>query len=309
MNDYIALMLGVACAALGGEFFVRGVVGVARWMRISPGIIGATIAAFATSSPELSVAINAAVSGTPQIALGNALGSNVVNVALILALALVISGIHGARDSMKRDYPVALLIPVVTGVMLLDGELSRFDGALMLCMFFAWLGATIIEARKQRSAAQKVLGARRAWVVIFSCAAGLAFLVAAGNLIVTGARGVALSFGLDEFIVGATIVAVGTTVPELATTVAAKLRGHDEVGLGTILGSTIFNGVFIVGLAAVIHPISAPGREVAVALIFGLLALVFVYPSRAGFIARWRGVLLLALYSAYLATILDYPLA
>lgn len=306
MNDYVALILGVVCAGLGGELFVRGVVGLAYWARVSPGIVGATVAAFATSSPELSVSIAAAMAGKPQIALGDALGSNVVNVALILALALVISGIQCPRDSVKRDFPVALLIPVITGVLFLDGVLSRFDGFLMLGMFLAWLVAAIIDARKQRSAAEDVLGEFRGWLVVVSCVAGLIFLIAAGNLIVVGAKGIAISFGIDEFIIGATIVAVGTSVPELATTVIAKLRGHDEVGLGTIIGSNIFNGIFIVAVAAIIHPIIVEWREVAITLVFGLVALVFTYPARKGFIERRRGVLLLALYAIYLATILQY---
>ena len=220
---------------------------------------------------------------------------------------MLISGIQSPRDSVKRDFSVALLIPVITGVLFLDGELSRLDGLLMLCMFFAWLVAAVIEARKQRSAAQAVLGEQRAWFAVLSCLAGLAFLVAAGNLIVAAARGIAISLGIDEFIVGATIVAVGTTVPELATTITAKLRGHDEVGLGTILGSNIFNGVFIIGVAAVIHPITVAWREVAIALAFGFVALVFAYPTRRGFIERRRGILLLVLYAAYLATILQSP--
>jgi cation:H+ antiporter len=305
MNDYVALILGVGCAGIGGELFVRGAVGLAHWARISPGIIGATVAAFATSSPELSVSINAAMAGKPQIALGDALGSNVVNVALILALTLVISGIQSPRSSIKRDFPVAVLVPVITGVLCLDGELSRLDGLLMLSMFLAWLLAAFIEARKQRSAAEEVLGEHRRWLAAFWCIAGLAFLIAAGNLIVTGARGIAISFGIDEFIIGATIVAIGTSVPELATTIIAKLRGHDEVGLGTILGSNIFNGIFIVAVAAIISPIRVAWREVAITLMFGLMALVFTYPTRGGFIERRRGALLLVLYAVYLGTILQ----
>lgn len=303
MNDYTALILGVVCAGIGGELFVRGAVGLAHWARVTPGIIGATVAAFATSSPELSVSINAALAGKPQIALGDALGSNVVNVALILGLALVISGIQSPRDTVKRDFPVALLIPIITGALFLDGELSRFDGLLMLSMFFAWLAAAIIEARKQRSAAYEVLGEHQGWRVALSCAVGLAFLVGAGNLIVAGARGIAIAFGIDEFIIGATIVAVGTSAPELATTVIAKLRGHDEVSLGTILGSNIFNGILVVAVAAIIHPITVPWREVALTLGLGLAALVCTYPTRTGFIERRRGVLLLVLYAIYLATI------
>lgn len=306
MNNYVTLILGIVCAGVGGELFVRGAVGLAFWARVSPGIIGATVAAFATSSPELSVSINAAMAGEPQIALGDALGSNVVNVALILALALVISGIQSPRDSVKRDFPVALLIPVITGVLFLDGELSRVDGLLMLGLFLAWLVAAIIEARNQRSATEEILGEHQGWLVVVSCIAGLVFLVAAGNLIVEGARGIAISLGIDEFIIGATIVAVGTSVPELATTIIAKLRGHNEVALGTILGSNIFNGIFIVAIAAIIHPIIVAWREVAITLVFGFVALILTYPSRKGFIERRRGVLLLLLYVACLTTILQH---
>lgn len=305
MNDYVTLILGIICAGIGGELFVRGVIGLAHWARVTPGIIGATVAAFATSSPELSVSINAAMAGKPQIAFGDALGSNVVNVALILGLALVISGIQSSRDSVKRDFPVALLIPIITGVLFLDGEISRFDGVLMLSMFLAWLVAAIIEARKQRSAAEVLLGEHRGRLVALSCVVGLALLVGAGHLIVAGARGIAIAFGIDEFIIGAIVVAVGTSVPELATTVVAKLRGHDEVGLGTILGSNIFNGIFIVAVASIIHPITVAWREVAITLVFGLMALVFSYPARTGFIDRRRGILLLMLYAVYLATILQ----
>ena len=305
MNDYVALAVGVVCAGIGGELFVRSAVGLGHWARVSPGIIAATVVAFATSSPELAVSISAAMAGKPQISLGDALGSNVVNVALILALALSISGIQSPRDSVKRDFPVALLVPVITGVLILDGVLSRFDGLLMLGMFLAWLVAVVIEARKQRSAVEDVLGERRGWVAIILCIVGLAFLVAAGRLIVAGAKGVAISFGIDEFVIGATIVAVGTSVPEFATTVISKLRGHDEVGLGTILGSNIFNGLFIVAIAAVISPIAVDLSEVAVVLVFGLLAVVFIFPTRRGFIERWRGLSLLVLYAVYLAIILQ----
>lgn len=303
MNDYLGLLAGVAAAGIGGELFVRGAVGLAHWARISPGIIGATVAAFATSSPELSVSVNSALAGTPEIALGDALGSNVVNIALVLALALVIAGIQSPRDSVRRDFPVALLVPVVTGVLFLDGVLSRVDGLLMLALFAAWLSAAVMEARRQRSAAESVMGAPRVGAALASGAVGLGFLVLAGNIIVIAAKGIATTYGIDEFIIGATVVAIGTSTPELATTVIAKLRGHDEVSLGTILGSNIFNGLLIVPIAAVIHPIAIGWREVMVALVCGLVAVAVTWPPRSGFISRRRGVVLLALYAVYIVAI------
>ncbi len=304
MNDYVSLIIGVVCAGTGGELFVRGAVGIARWVRVTPGIIGATVAAFATSNPELSVAVNASLAGEPQVSLGNALGANIVNIALILGITLTISGIQSPRDSVKRDLPVALLVPAITGILLFDGLLSRFDGFLMLGIFFLWLAATVTEARKQRSTAVKVFGSHSLWYAPLFSVAGLAFLIVAGNLIVAGARGIAVRFGVDEFVIGATVVAVGTTIPELVTAVIAKLRGHDEVGLGTVLGSNIFNGLLIVAVAAIINPIQVGWRETVTALAFGLLAVLMTFPTRQGFIERRRGVLLLVLYTTYLAVAL-----
>ncbi len=303
MNTYIALLIGLACAGGGGELFVKGTVGLAKAARISPGIIAATVAAFATSSPELTIAINSALEKKPEISLGDALGSNVVNVALILALALLIAPIRAHRNSIKRDFPVALLLPVVIAVLLLDGLLSRLDGMLLLVFFVVWLGAVIREARTERSAAAEILGETRPLCAFAAGGAGLLLLVAAGKFIVFGATGAAKSFGLSEFIIGATIVAVGTSVPELATAIVSRLRGHDEVGLGTILGSNIFNGLFIIGVASTITPIVVSPKVAAPALVLGLAAVALTYPPSSGLVGRWRGGALLAVYAAYLVAV------
>jgi cation:H+ antiporter len=303
VENYLSLLAGIACAALGGELFVQGAVGIARWARVSPGIIAVTVAAFATSSPELSVSVNAALAGTPQIALGDALGSNVVNVALILGSALAISGIRSPRDTLRRDFPVALAVPLVTAVLVSDGVLSRLEGAALFVGFLAWLSFAVAEARRQRRAAVDVGGELRHRRALLLAAIGLGLLVAAGTLIVAGARGIARSYGLEEFVIGATVVAVGTSVPELATAIMAKVRGHDEVGLGTILGSNLFNGLFIISVAAMIHPIPIDTREVLVALGFGFVAVALTLPRGDGSIGRARGALLLLLYVGYLAAV------
>jgi cation:H+ antiporter len=225
MDKYLLLLLGVIAAGSGGELFVRGAVGVAHWARIPAGIIGATVAAFATSSPECAVAVSAALARTPGIALGDALGSNIVNVALILALVLLLADLQASRESLKRDFPVAMLAPFLLAVLAFDGVLSRVNGGMLLGVFITWLLATILEARRQRSAAEQVLGEYSAGRAMGACLAGLALLIVAGRLIVTGATGVARAFGLSEFVIGATVVAVGTSMPELATAVIAKLRG------------------------------------------------------------------------------------
>lgn len=304
MNDSLALILGIACAGAGGELFVRGIVGVARVTRVPPGIVAVTLAAFATSSPELTVAVNAALAHTPEISLGDALGSNVVNVALILGLTAVIAAIRTPRDSVRRDFPAALLVPLLLAALAYDGTLSRADGVALLVTFVLWLTLTVIEAWHRRSAAEAVPGGTRPWLAFAQCAVGLGLLVAAGRLIVFGAQGIAAAFALDAFVIGATLVAVGTSVPELATALISRLRSHDEVGLRTILGSNIFNGLFIIGVAATISPIRVSWNEVAVSLLFGLVTVAVVFPGHGGVIGRGRGLLLLALYVGYMLAVL-----
>ncbi len=303
MIDYVALLIGLACAAIGGELFVRGTVGLANAARISPGIIAATVAAFATSSPELTVGISSALHGTPAISLGDTLGSNVVNVTLIVAPMLLIAPAHATRDSIRRDFPVALLTPVLLAALLSDGQLSRLDGIVLLAAFLAWLAAVLRQAHAERSASPRTIGDKRPVRAIIEGAVGLALLIAAGKLIVFGATGFAKAYGLSEFIIGATIVAAGTSVPELATAIVSCVRGHHGVGLGTILGSNIFNGLFIVGLVSTITPIDVPFKAAAPALFFGVVAIALIYPLHSGRIGRWRGGVLLTVYAAYLFAI------
>ena len=305
MMDFILLLAGAACAAIGGELFVRGIVGIALWARISTGIIAATFAAFATSSPELSVSVTAALAGTPQIALGDALGSNIVNVGLILGIALLIAPLQAPKDALKRDFPVALLVPILLAVLAQDGEISRMDGAILLGLFTVWIVVMVVEVRRQRSVAAAVLGEKQHRRSLIESFTGMIFLVLSGKLIVSGAKGISAFYGIDPFIVGATLVAIGTSAPELATVVISRLRGHDEVGLGTILGSNIFNGLFIVAIAAIINPIPINWAEVSLGLIFGLITSVFLFPLKKGVIEKRRGVLLVVLYGTYTAVLLQ----
>lgn len=305
MQDVALLLAGLLCAGLGGELFIRGSVGLARTLRVPAGIIGATVAAFATSSPELAVSISAAYSGTPEIALGDALGSNVVNVGLILGIALCMSAIQAPIRSIRRDFPVAVLAPVVTLGLILDGALSRWDAGLLLVVFAVWLISTIREARRERDSTAEVLSERGRRRVIATCSVGLGLLVLAGHLVVMGAKGIGAVLGVSPFVVGATLVAVGTSLPELATVVISKLRGHEEVGLGAVLGSNVFNSFFIVGVAGLIAPVQVTLSEVGVGLAFGLGLVVACFPTKSGWIGRSRGALLLVGYGCYVFALLS----
>ncbi|NLH16280.1 MAG: calcium/sodium antiporter [Phycisphaerae bacterium] len=307
MNDYVLLILGVICAGIGGEIFIRGTVGIAQWARVSPAIIGVTVAAFATSSPELAVSFRSSLAGTPEISLGDVLGSNVENIALILALALCISGITVPRQSIKRDFPLALFVSIFIGILAADGMISRWDGLFLLTTFVIWLTFVIISGLQERQTAQpSAIKARIGRAVVLSLV-GLAILIGAGFWIVTGAKGIAQALGMHEFVIGATIVAVGTSVPELATTILAKIRGYDEISLGTILGSNIFNALMIVATTSLICPIRVHFKEVAVALVFGFVTVACTFPFGSGFISRKRGMILLGIFVVYLFIILHRP--
>lgn len=305
MNPYLLLAMGVGLAGLGGDLFLRGLVGSARWLRVSPAIMGATVAAFATSSPELAVAIISATSHHPGISLGNVLGANVVNLAVVLGLALLIAPIPSRREEVGRDFTGALLVPAVLGLLAFDGRLSRLDGIILLALFGGWLATVVRDARRERKHADPIPSVRPVPFVLAAGVGGLAALFAGGRLIVSGATAIALQFGVPDFVIGATVVAVGTTVPELATTLIAQLRGHHQIGLGTVLGSNIFNSLFIVGLAATLSPIPTAGRPIPISLAAGFLAAALVFPGRTGFLTRRRGALLLTLYAAYLTIILQ----
>jgi cation:H+ antiporter len=303
--DLLALLAAIPLAAFGGEAFLKGVLGVAAWLRLPRFLVATTLAAFATSSPELTVSSMAALAGKPEIGLGDALGSNVVNIALILGLALLFGALTAHLADIRRDFVLALGVPVLTLILARDGALSRAEGVLLLGLFALWLALVVRQGINHR---RSTLGRREEGQVgpvrpSLFLILGLACLILAGRLFVTGASGVAEGFGVHPYVIGALVVAIGTSLPELVTMLIARWRGHDDVGLGTLLGSNLFNGLAIVGLAAAIHPIRAPQAEVAVALGFGVLTLLLILPH-AGVIPRWRGLVLLTAYAAYVVATL-----
>ena len=302
------LVAGLCCAAFGGDLFVRGLVSLAAWWRIPAGIIGATVAAFATSSPELSVAVASALRGRPEIALGDALGSNVVNVAVVVGLALVFGAITVDRGALVRDIPMALAAPLFLGLLGLDGAVGRLDAAVLLVIFLGWLTQSVLAARNARGPVVEVLEERTHRTIVLRVVVGLSLLIVSGQLIVAGAVGISEALGWDGFVVGVVFVALGTSTPEIATMLAARLRGHDEVGVGTVLGSNIFNTLLIVAVAALISPIRIARGEIEVGIAVSIFVVILAIPGRSGRLNRWRSVPLLATYLAMLTFLIGSPL-
>ena len=300
VTDLLWLLAGFACAAAGGDLFVSGAVRIARGLRVPPALVGATLAAFATSSPEVAVAVASSLAGEGDVAFGNVTGANVVNLTMVLGVGLLFGGLRVDRQALRRDLALAVAVPGVTALLLLDGRLSRGDGVAMLAGFALWLAVAIRGGLEHRGrnhdpraeAVHPLAGGALAL-------AGLALLATAGWLVAGAAPGVGRLLGLDDFVIGATLVAVGTTLPELATVIAARRRGQDEVGLGAILGSCIFNGLFILGIAAAIQPVMPAPWPALVALAMGGLAAILAVPPPSGELRQRRGAALMALYLAF----------
>lgn len=308
LTSILLLLAGVVLAWFGGSLFVDGAVGLARWARWPVAVIGVTVAAFGTSSPELMVAIQAAKDGVPQISLGDVLGSNVVNIALVLALVLSLSGMNVEDAGVKRDWACALAVPFIMAAVLWDGWFSRIDAVVLMGLFAAWLAMVVRHARRHRARnKEEIIEAGRAssLKIVFQVVAGLALLIGAAHFVVLGGKGIALALGWSPFVVGAVVVAVATGTPELATTIIARIRGQHDVGLGNILGSNVFNALFVASTAALIHPFQVKPLELMPSLVFGVVTTLMILPGRGGVLGRWRGFVLLALYLVYVLVSLE----
>jgi cation:H+ antiporter len=308
--EVAAVVAAVLLAAIGGELFLTGVLGTAKTLRLPRGFVATTLGAAVTSAPELFVSIVAAGSGRPEIGLGDTLGSNVVNIALVLGLVLLHRSVV-AGTTERATAAAALIAPFVLFVFLSDGHLERWEGGVLLVLFLAWTVVGfrtgrrrhVVEAEETAALPRRSAGMAAAYLAV-----GVMMLVGAGRLFVFGAVGLATRFGIDDYVVGATVVAIGTSLPELTTVVASRRRGHDDIGLGTLLGSNLFNGLAIVGIAATITPIVVPVAEVAVALVFGWVSMILILP-RGRVVPRSRGALLLAVYVAYVLATLAVTVA
>lgn len=303
---HVASLLGAAAlAAIGGEWFVRGVVGTAARWRLSELLVAMTVAACATSAPELMVAVVASSDGNSALAMGDALGSNVTNILLILGLSLGFGPLAVSAGALRWHVAGAAAAPLLTCALLADGSLSRWDGAILLLLFGAWLAAMVLAIRRAKAPASGASHAPCALgpgAIAALLVGGLVLLALAGRLFADGGRALASALGVPDAVIGATMVALGTSMPELMTTLVSRWRGHHEIGLGTLLGSNLFNGLAVLGMAALITPVQASWRAASVLLLFGILAILLVIPRRERLPPR-RGAFMLACYALYVVAL------
>ncbi len=298
---------GLAVLVAGAEILVRGSVGTALRFGLTPLLIGLTIVAFGTSAPELVVSIQAAYNGSDDIALGNIIGSNISNIALILGVAALIQPLKVQASIIRKDVPILLGASLLLVLFLLDGLISQLEG------FFFFVGVVVftiasIRMSKQETAAEvteefeDVIPKKQhpLWLNILMVALGLGLLILGAKWLVDGAIEIASSIGMSQAVVGLTIVAVGTSLPELATSVMAAFKKEGDIAIGNVVGSNIFNILCILGITAMILPVSQGGiTTIDILLMLGLT--VFLLPVlKSGYIvSRIEGGVLLTIYIVY----------
>jgi cation:H+ antiporter len=314
--EYIFLLIGFLILVKGADFFVEGASELATFLRISPLLIGLTIVAFGTSAPEAAVSISAALKGTGDISVGNVVGSNLFNVVFILGLTALIQPLFVERQTVKKEIPFALLGSIVLLILISDqfllgskeALLTRGDGLILLTYFSIFLYYIFEVAkysREQFDLEDSAPAPTKIGKYVVYTLVGLAAIIFGGDLVVKNAVEIALSLGMSTTLVGLTIVAVGTSLPELITSVTAALKQKSEIAVGNIVGSNIFNLFFVLGTASVIHPMVVDSRIVidAIFMIATTLILLIFTMSHAK-LTRKEGAAFMLLYLGYMAYIL-----
>lgn len=297
------ILFGALFVLLGADRLTEGAVAVAERLRIPQIVIGLTVVAMGTSMPEFTVSLVAALKGTPDLAVGNVIGSNIFNVFAIVGIAAMIAPMTILSLTVKRDLPFALVAALLLVVFGLDGNIGRLDAAALFLLFVIYMIITVRQARAEAKsednpapATQKNLMLSIFWLLI-----GLTALVLGSNQFVDGASAVAQSLGVSEAVIGLTIVAMGTSLPELATSVVAARKGNSGIAIGNVIGSNVFNILFILGATGVISPMRITGITTIdyTMLVLSMLSLwIFSYTRLR--IERWEGGVLFAVFLTYM---------
>ena len=310
----IKLVIGFLLLVKGADYFVEGASSIAKKLRIPTFVIGLTIVAFGTSAPELAVSISAAFKGSNDIAIGNVVGSNIFNTLVVLGASAAITPIAVEKGIIKKDYPLSIFAAILLGVLSLDMilfkapamTLSRVDGIILLVAFAFFMYTTVKAGLKQRAAAnpehEEALANMYmpAWKSILILVVGLVGIVIGGDLSVEGAKEIARAFGLSEALIGLTIVAFGTSLPELVTSIIAARKGESDIAVGNVIGSNIFNIFFILGVSATILPMNVSSTYLYdIAVLVAVMVLSYIPIAKTKKVSRGMGVTMVAAYLAY----------
>jgi cation:H+ antiporter len=310
----ITFIAGLALLILGAEWLVRGASRLAARFGISPLIIGLTVVAFGTSSPEMAVTVQSAVTGQGDLAVGNVIGSNIFNVLFILGISAIITPLVVQQQLIRLDVPLMIGVSFVTYLMALNGQIDRLEGLILFATVIVYTVFLIVQSRKEKSKevnleyeqeyADRHETGWKPWVINFGLLiVGLGLLVFGSNLLVESATAIARWLGLSELIIGLTIIAAGTSMPEVATSIAAALKGERDIAVGNVVGSNLFNMLTVLGLGGIVAPAGLPVSEAAVGFDIPVMVAVMIATLPIFFtgrqIARWEGWVFFGYYIAY----------
>ena len=302
--EYLWLIIGFVLLIKGADLFVDGASSVAGKLKIPSLIIGLTVVSLGTSMPEAAVSVSASLGGNNGISLGNVIGSNIFNLLMVVGISSIILPVVTDRDVLKRDMPINIAITAGLCVMLFDGNLSRLDAAILLVLFVAYMFLLVRSALKNRveEPAQKTLTWPRSILFIL---AGAAAIIGGGQMVVNSAKVIAAALGMGETLIGLTVVALGTSLPELVTSIVAARKGDSGIAMGNVVGSNIFNILFILGLAGVISPMTADAEffiDTGILIAVSAMMMIFAFTHRKT--SRAEGAISVLVYVAYTAYII-----
>lgn len=301
--DYLFLISGIIILLISGDWLVKGGSNLAKYFKLPPFVIGVTIISFGTSAPELFVSLNASINGNPDIALGNIIGSNIANIGLVLGVTALIICIPIAKSILKLDFPVLIISEVIFILFMLDLKISRLEGIILVLMMICYIAFIILRNNKSRETQEIETHIPRPIVslviIIITCIG----LVIGSHLLVDGASGIAKNLGISERIISITVIAVGTSLPELATSVIAAIRKELDISIGNIIGSNIFNILMIAGLSAVVTPLNVNPKmlELDAYAFLGFVVLLGLsfFPLKNPKINKIKGLVMLFAYIGY----------
>ncbi len=318
LSDWLLIAGGLALLVLGGEGLVRGASGIALLARITPTVVGLTVVAAGTSMPELVVSLQSALADHPTLAIGNVVGSNVFNIGAILALTAMLCPLRIQGNTVRFEWPIVVLAAFQLHLLARDGTIDRLEGGFLVGALVAFVGYSVLVARKQATTIERHEFARMstasfgrsggtAWLTnVVAVAVGVGTLAFGSTLLVDGAVGVAGALGMDDTVIGLTVVAAGTSAPELATSLVAARRGQADVAVANVLGSNVFNVLCIAGVTSLVHPLPVPPEIIARDNWWMLGFSVVLFPvMRSGMrITRAEGALLFAAFVVYMTTLI-----
>ncbi len=315
MNMLVPLMFvaGLALLIFGAEWLVRGASRIAAWAGVSPLVIGLTVVAFGTSAPELAINVLSSLAGQPDIAIGNVVGSNIANILLILGLSAAVAPLMVQQQVVRQDVPIMIGVSVVAYLFALDGLMSTLEGFILFFLLLLYVWFLIRQSRAESREVEQEYAQEyaahegkslRGWLINLGLVvAGLGLLIWGAQWMVNSAVEVARWLGVDELVIGLTVVAVGTSLPELATSVMASIKGERDIAVGNVVGSNIFNLMSVLGLSAIIVPVGIPVSEAAIRFDIPIMIVVafasFPVFLTGGQIYRWEGFLFVGYYVVY----------